>query len=349
MLVFAGSCAGPQRPPSAATTHAADAVLVSEFIFDSAPYPSCHAATIAATRNGLVAAWFGGTHERAPDVGIWVARHDGTKWSTPIEVATGTDAAGKAVACWNPVLFVPRDGSGGGKLLLFYKVGPSPAKWWGMVTTSTDDGATWSPPQRLPDGILGPAKNKPIELADGSILAPASTEGNGWHVHVERSTDTGVTWSRLADLDARDNGGNIRMIQPTLLDRGGGSLQMLCRTPHKRIYQSRSSDNGVTWSPPTPTQLPNPNSGIDAVQLADGRSLLVYNDSTTNRTPLNVAISVDDGNTWKNVLTVEDIGSDGQVSYPSVIQSSDGLVHIVYTWKRKRIRHVVLDPRKLPS
>jgi predicted neuraminidase len=174
------------------------AILLSEFIYEKAPYPSCHASTIAQTKDGLVAAWFGGTAERAPDVGIWVARRDGKSWSTGIEVATGTDADGKPIATWNPVLFQPKDGP----LLLFYKVGPKPAAWWGMMMNSTDGGATWSRPRRLPDGILGPIKDKPIQLADGTLICPSSTEGEGGRrMHMEFTSDLGATWTKTEPLN----------------------------------------------------------------------------------------------------------------------------------------------------
>ena len=79
--------------------------------------------------------------------------------------------------------------------------------------------------------------------------------------------------------------------------------------------------------------------------MKDGRGLLVFNDSESQRTPICVALSVD-GKVWKNVLTLEDV-KDGELSYPAVIQTSDQLVHISYTWKRKAVRYVILDPRKL--
>jgi predicted neuraminidase len=314
-------------------------IVRSEFIYETAPFPSCHASTIVETKHGLVAAFFGGTRERAPDVGIWVSRYGGNAWSPVVEVAKGVDDDGKPVACWNPALFQPKDGP----LMLFYKVGPSPAKWWGMVITSSDDGATWSKPTRLPDGILGPIKNKPIQLADGTIVSGSSTEGDGgWRVHIERSTDGGATWTKTEPLN---DGKTLRLIQPTVLDHGNNTLQILCRNREGNIFQSWSSDAGVTWSTPTATTLPNPNSGIDAVQLKDGRTLLTYNHSSSERHPLNVAVSPD-GKTWKPPVLIED--TDGpQLSYPAVIQTSDGLVHITYTWKRLKIRHVVLDPSKL--
>jgi predicted neuraminidase len=313
------------------------AVLLSEFIFKTAPFPSCHASTIVETKSGLVAAWFGGTHERAPDVGIWVSRLFDSHWSPLVEVATGIQPNAPRLPCWNPVLFQPKDGL----LLLFYKVGPSPEKWWGMLTTSADDGVTWSTPKRLPDGIIGPAKDKPILLSDGSILSPSSTEDNGAQIHFETSTDNGQSWTKT---DSLNDGKDLRLIQPTLLDHGKGLIQYLCRNRQGNIYQGWSTDNGKTWDDPSPTDLPNPNSGIDAVQLKDGRSLLVYNHSPDNRTPLNIAISPD-GKTWKPVITLEN--ADAQFSYPAVIQTSDGLVHITYTWKRKSIAHVVIDPSRI--
>ena len=136
----------------------------SEFVFETAPFASAHASTIVETRDGLVTAWFGGTREGAPDVGIWLSRHIKGEWTAPIEVATGTQPDGQRHPCWNPVLFdVP-----GRALMLFYKVGSSPQSWWGMVRTSRDNGRTWTGARRLPDGILGPIKNKPVRLPDGT-------------------------------------------------------------------------------------------------------------------------------------------------------------------------------------
>jgi predicted neuraminidase len=311
-------------------------ILLKEFMFESAPFPSCHASTIVQTRDGnLLAAWFGGAYERASDVGIWISRHDGSKWSPPLQVATGEDASGKPLPTWNPVLFQPSKGP----LLLFYKVGPSPASWWGMLMTSTDNGTTWSTSRRLPDGILGPVKDKPIELTDGLMLCPSSDESDGWKLHIERTTDLGLTWTKTATLN---EGHKVRQIQPTLLDHGNGKIQFLSRTDAGCIYQSWSSDNGKTWDATAPTKLPNPNSGIDAMELKDGRSLLVYNPSAKDRHPLAIAISTD-GRQWGFPIPIED--TDGpELSYPAVIQTADGKVHITYTWERKRIRHVVIDP-----
>jgi alpha-L-rhamnosidase len=321
------------------------AILRQEFLYDTAPFPECHAATIAETPKGLVAAFFGGTKERNPDVCIYVCRkdHGASHWTAPVNVANGIQNSTLRYACWNPVLYqVPA-----GDLLLFYKVGPSPAKWKGWLIRSKDGGATWSKPEQLPEAILGPIKNQPIRLHDGALLCPSSTEGNGWHIHFELTRDLGHTWEQSAPP-----ADTFRAIQPTLLLHKNGVIQALSRSENRAILSTLSTDNGHTWSPQQPIGLPNNNSGIDGTTLADGRQLLVYNhvlpppgETKGERSPLNVALSPD-GTTWYAALVLED-DHTGQYSYPTVIQSSDGKVHIVYTWHHKKIKYVELDPSRL--
>ncbi len=323
--------------------------LRTGFIYEKASFPSCHASTIEETPSGIVAAWFGGTDERNRDVGIWVSRLVDGSWTAPIEVANGVqyESGGKdhRHPCWNPVLFQPRQGP----LLLFYKVGPSPSEWWGMLMQSTDGGKTWDTPRRLPEHIDGPVKNKPIQLPNGDILCGSSTEHEGWRVHFERTADLGKTWQRVGPIN---DGKKIGAIQPTIVTHADGRLQTLCRNfdGQGQILETWSSDGGTTWSKLSPTTLPNPNSGVDAVTLDDGRLLLVYNHARRGavfpegRNVLNVAIS-QDGITWQAAALLE--RQPGEYSYPAVIQASDGRVHITYTWRRKKIRHVVLDPAKL--
>lgn len=314
-------------------------ILTQEFIYDAnPPTPSCHASTIEQTPDGLVAAWFGGTRERAPDVGIWVSLKRNGKWSAPVEVANGVQPQGPRLPCWNPVLFQQPNN---GPLQLFYKLGPTPHNWWGMLIESTDSGKTWSKPRRLPDGILGPIKDKPVLIGGNTLLCPSSLEEHGRSVHLERTTDQGKTWSKTPPIDDPHAFGAI---QPTILDHGPAGLQILCRSKKKQIVESWSHDAGKTWSPLAATKLPNPDSGIDAVQLNDGRSVLVYNDTTAHRTPLNIATS-QDGKTWTPGPVLE--SAPGEYSYPAIIQTDDGLLHITYTWKRQRIKHVVIDPSKL--
>lgn len=313
-------------------------VVKTEFIYEKAPFPECHASTIAETKEGLVAAWFGGTYEKHPDVGIWLSRHDGTTWSPPVEVANGVQNEKLRHPCWNPVLHQMKSGP----LLLFYKVGPSPSTWWGMLMQSEDSGRNWSKPVRLPDDIAGPIKNKPVELADGRLLCGSSTEDKGWRLHMESTTDLGKTWTRTEPLN---DGKTSHAIQPAILTHGNGKLQIVCRSRGTgKIVESWSEDDGKTWSKLAETSLPNPNSGLDAVALKDGRHLLVYNHTPRGRSPLNVAVSAD-GKKWQSAAVLET--ESGEYSYPAVIQTADGKVHITYTWKRQRVKHVVIDPAKL--
>ena len=313
------------------------AIVKSEFVYEQAPFPSCHASTIAETKEGLVAAWFGGTDEGNRDVGIWVSRHTGGRWSDVVEGANGIQADGKRHPCWNPVLFQPSQGP----LLLFYKVGPSPSTWWGMLITSDDAGKTWSKPRRLPDGILGPIRSKPVLLPGGRLLCPSSSEHDGWRVHMEETRDLGKTWTKSEPLNTA---AEFAAIQPTVLLHPHDAVQILCRSRQGRVTECWSTDSAQTWSKMRATELPNPSAGVDGVTLKDGRHLLVYNPTTRGRTPLKVAVSAD-GKNWTDAVTLE--SEPGEYSYPAIIQSSDGLAHVTYTWKRTRIKHVVLDPKRM--
>ena len=319
-------------------------LLRSEFVCDAPPFAECHASTIAETREGFACAFFAGSKEGESDVGIWLTAAREGAWAELREVATGHTTNGKRYPCWNPVLFQ----SPGGPLLLFYKVGPDPANWWGVLMRSGDAGRTWSPARRLPDGVWGPIKNKPVLLDDGSLLCPTSGEATGWQVYLQRTSDLGETWQTVGPLnDAR----RIEAIQPSILIYPSGRMRLLCRTRQGRISSCWSEDGGHSWGRMVLTALPNPNSGTDACMLKDGRALLVYNHAGTvagrwggPRSPLNVAVS-ENGNDWSAVAVLE--YEPGEYSYPAVIQASDGKVHITYTWRRTNVRHVIIDPDRL--
>jgi len=344
LFSFPGFAQEPVKDP--------DPVIRSEFIYlqQDVSFPSCHASTIAETENALVAAWFGGSSEKDPDVGIWLSRKTNGQWSSPVEVVNGVQNESLRYPTWNPVLFQPEKGP----LMLFYKVGPDPRTWWGMITTSDDQGLSWSAPAKLgmgpSDHLLGPIKNKPVQLEDGSILCASSSETRTkWRVHFELSRDMGKTWEFIGPIN---DGIEFDAIQPSVLFHSGGSLQILCRTKQGVISQSWSENQGRSWSPMEATMLPNPNSGTDAVTLKDGRQILIYNhiipDQTWgSRSKLNMAVS-EDGITWKAaVLLEDDPDPDSEYSYPAVIQTENGMIHITYTWNRKVIKHVVVNPSKI--
>ncbi|MFH5802618.1 exo-alpha-sialidase [Alienimonas sp. DA493] len=325
-------------------------LIAEEFLFETAPFKECHASTISETPRGLVAAWFGGTREKNPDVGIWTSYHDGGGWSSPKQQADGVQHADLRYPTWNPVLFQP---PGDSPLMLFFKVGPNPQEWWGEVMVSYDAGRSFRDRRRLPTGIDGPVRGKPLLLEDGALLCPSSTEhGDDWRFHMERLTDLdrpelGSSWERFEPETQP-----FQVIQPTLLTHDDGALQALFRSKHDRIMQATSRDGGRTWTELEPTSLPNNNSGVEALTLADGRHLLLYNhiggdrkDGWGKRNELHLAVS-DDGREWRAVAAVESEDA-GEFSYPAMIQTRDGRVHLTYTWNRRRVKHVTLDPDEL--
>jgi predicted neuraminidase len=337
-----------------------------EPIYRSQPrYPSCHAATLVELPDGhLLAAWFAGTHEGHPDVAIWLARFDGDGWSKPTMVADEP-----SVPLWNPVLFWDKTDT----VWLFYKAAPAVPAWTGVYIKSFDGGQSWSTPAILPAGLLGPAKNKPIALSNGDTLCGTSSESwRSWACWVEISSDGGQNWSKHGPITApgpteRETGTSeltsatldaashrlvlpqehYGVIQPTVWEYAPGRLRMLMRAtrPVGVVCTSSSDDYGHTWSPASRTGIPNPNSGLDAVRLRDGRIVLACNPVWEGRTPLSLLVSEDNGETWPWRQDVET--GRGEYSYPSIIQTTDGHVHVVYTYRRSQIRHLIMDPDRL--
>jgi predicted neuraminidase len=309
---------------------------------------------------GLLAAWFAGTHEGHPDVSIWLSRYDDAGWGESVQVA---DEPGAPL--WNPVLF--RDGAD--VIWLFYKAGPSVPAWTGLYMRSYDEGRTWSAPVAHSAGLVGPAKNKPVLLRDGTILCGTSSETwRSWACWVESSGDGGETWSKHGPITAPGQPGyeqvgigepvsaewdatsgalvlpqhHYGVIQPTMWVWAPGRVRMLMRATQRVGYVCRadSEDGGRTWSAAARTGIPCPNSGLDAVRLADGRIVLACNPTHEGRTPLSLLMSEDNGDTWPWRTDLET--GPGEHSYPSIIQAADGKVHVVYTWRRERIQHVIV-------
>jgi len=340
----------------------------SEFIFQpgSAPFPECHASTIVELKNGeLLAAWFGGTHERAPDVAIWTAHYANGAWSKPVEVARE-----KNMPTWNPVLFHTKDG----RLWLYYKAGPDTGSWSASRMWSTDEGHTWSRPERLPAGLLGPIRAKPLVLADGTIVSGSSVEAyKTWAAWIERSTDNGETWKKIGpitvteeqdkaetpapdppmdspEIRAKDHGPRVfeGIIQPSVVRLSGRHLRLYARsrTLAAKVVVADSFDDGVTWSKTHFLDVPNNNSGLDAVALEDGRVVLIFNDTPRGRSPLNLAVSRD-GEHFRVFATLEQ--GAGEYSYPAIIQDADGDLDMTYTWQRHSIKHVHLPLSEVPE
>ena len=326
-------------------------ILKDEFLYTKASFPECHSATIAETTKGdLVATYFGGTKERNPDVCIWVSRKlkGSDCWTAPQKVADGIMNDTLRKACWNPVVYqIP-----GGDLVIYFKIGSSVSDWTGWMVSSKDGGKTWSKRKPLQQDFLGPVKNKPV-LSKGRLIAPSSIESNGWRLYFEYSDDMGKTWKRTdyVEADSIEVDGKKKLkdlaIQPSIIFMKDGTLAAVARTRSEHVGITYSSDNGETWSKLKLIDLPNNNSGLDAVTLANGKHVMICNEKPIPhgikngkglRTPLSLMIS-DDGKSWKHWMTLED-SPISQYSYPSIIQTADGHIHCIYTWRRQRIKHV---------
>jgi predicted neuraminidase len=331
----------------------------TEFIFTSAPFASAHASTVIELRNGdILSAWFGGSGEGHADVAIWAARRTSEGWSAPFEVVREPN-----IAAYNPVLFYTQDQ----RLWLYYKFGPHPSDWTAGRLSSSDDGKTWSTPEHLPAGLYGPIRAKPLVMSDGTIVSGTSVESyRSWAVWIERSVDNGKSWTRIGPITVPspnssskdDSPGAVHgssewdrtegIIQPSVVSLGGRRLRLYARSTSRtgRICVADSSDAGVTWTQAHPIDLPNPNSGIDAVALKDGRVVLVYNHTPRGRTPLNLAVSRD-GEHFRMFQTLED--QPGEYSYPAMVEAKNGDLLITYTWKRQRIRYVRVPLADIPQ
>ncbi len=349
-----------------ATLAHAQANPQGEFIYQpgSTSFPSCHASTVVTLKNGdLLAAFFGGTAERAPDVAIWLSRLHAGKWSAPVEMFRKP-----GIPTWNPVLFHTADH----RLWLYYKVGPSPSTWAGGRRFSDDEGLTWSQPEPLPAPILGPIRAKPLVLPDGTVVAGSSVEGHGWNAYIERSTDNGKTFTRIGPINiakdydaaatpypnppkdapgwAADKGPRkyVGIIQPSVISFGGKHLRLYARsqTLAMKVAVADSLDNGLTWTRTRYIDVPQNNSGLDVVRLKDGRIVMIFNNTTVGRTPLNLAISTD-GDHFRVFATLED--TVGQYSYPAIIQAPDGSLDMTYTWQRKTIKYIHLPLSAVPK
>lgn len=321
---------------------------------------SAHSSAICALPSGdLMAVWYGGSREGAADVALFTARlpAGGGTWTPPIiamDRAMAADELDRMIKkIGNAVVFPDRAGS----LWMVY-VSVSLGGWSGSalnVKSSQDEGRTWGESQRL---TLNPffnlsslVRNKPIYTSDGRIGLPV------YHEMAVKFPQ--MLWltpgpnGTVLDYRMRNLSSEIGLIQPALVPLDHDRVLMMLRDQSmgRSLHTAFSDDNGWTWSDAEPSGLPNPDAAIDALRLRDGRILLVYNHAEDKRENLRLAVSADQGRTWRTGVILEDAVNQ-EYSYPNLVEDRRGRIHLTYTWQRERIKHVTfnlawLDQRSL--
>lgn len=289
---------------------------------DPVAYPYNHASSITALADGtILVAWGAGTDELATDTRIVLSRRPGNSatWSEPVVVADKPERADA-----NPVLFLAPDGT---VWLIYVEMfGATFCESLVMAQTSMDGGQTWSSARPLLPTVCTLVRNHPIVLNSGRWLLPAYVQG----VYASQfwaSDDAGRTWwSGDALLTLPENN-----LQPAVVERSDGSLFALARRAGDADYTwaMESVDCGRRWSLSARNELPNPNSGLDLIRLSTGEFLAAYNNRPDERTPLVISMSLDEGRTWLPPKVIAD--GPPQLSYPSLVESADGMIHCSFS------------------
>ena len=345
-------------PNSIATFHpvvsaAADAIpsFTESWVTPPGHTGMAHSSAICALPSGdLLAVWYGGSREGAPDVSIFTSRlpAGATKWTTPVTAmdrAMAENELDRVIKKIGNAVIFP---DGAGSLWMIY-VSVSLGGWSGStlnVKTSQDEGRTWGESQRL---TLNPffnlsslVRNKPIYAGDGRIGLPV------YHEMAVKFPQ--MLWltpgpnGTVQEYRMRSMSSEVGLIQPVLVPLDHDRVLMMLRdqSDERSLRTAFSGDNGWTWSEAGPSGLPNPDAAIDALRLRDGRILLVYNHAEDKRDNLRLAVSADDGRTWRTGAILEE-AEHQEYSYPNLAEDRQGRIHLTYTWQRERIKHVTFN------
>jgi predicted neuraminidase len=312
---------------------------------------SAHSSAVCALPSGdLLAVWYGGSREGAADVALFTARlpMGGDTWTNPVTAmdrAMAEEELDRVIKKVGNAVVFP---DGAGSLWMVY-VSVSLGGWSGSalnVKTSQDEGRTWGESQRL---TLNPffnlsslVRNKPIYASDGRIGLPVYHEMALKYPQMLWLTpgpEGTVQEYRMRNLSSETG-----LIQPALvpLDHDRVLMMLRDRGAGRSLHTAFSDDNGWTWSEAEPSGLPNPDAAVDALRLRDGRILLVYNHAESGRENLRLAVSADQGRSWRTSVILEEAPQQ-EYSYPNIVEDQRGRIHLTYTWQRERIKHVTFN------
>jgi predicted neuraminidase len=325
------------------------AVYREDFVHAAGLTKEIHSSTLVPLDNGnVLAAWYGGSREGAGDVALYLAEYDSGKqrWGEARRL-TDPEKTQRQVKRYirkvgNPVLFSHPDGT----LWLFY-VSVSVGGWAGSsinYITSQDQGGTWSAARRL---ITSPfanistlVKGTPLLYEDGTIGLPVYHEFLGKFPELLHLDQNGRVLDKIRMWSGKSS------LQPSIAALDEGRAVALLRysgTPPNRILETRSGDAGRSWQPVRKLQLPNPNSALMVRKIGEKQLLLVFNNTEDGRANLSLALSDDEGETWRVVHALEDSPEEQGFSYPFLIETDNGLFHLSYSWNKRRVKHVVFN------
>jgi predicted neuraminidase len=355
--------------PTSAAAQNAVPFFRSELIFPRQATHN-HAPGIAELANGdLIVSWYRGSGERqADDVQVLGARRvsGSTAWSEPFlmadtpgfpdcNTALMADSTGRLFLFWPVILANTWESCLTHVRVSNHPEQPGPPKWdrtdtillkpddfSAAATAALDEQLSQFPPlpektmasinetrlrlsQKLYQRLGWQPRCKPTVLPSGRILLPLYSDTFSLSL-MAISDDGGQTWFAGRPMLG------FGAIQPAVLRKADGTLVAFMRENGftETIRRAESRDDGVSWGPVTSAELPNPGSGLDGVRLSNGRWLLVYNDTTNGRNSLAVSLSADEGATWTVTRRLEDRPS-GSYHYPTVIQTKDDRIHVVYS------------------
>ena len=332
-------------PPIREEDYFGPGLFMERFINEEHEGSMSHVSSMVPLIGGdMMAAWYSGSREGAGDVVVYASTFSKGKWSHPVPLVSREShimETGRYVKKVGNALLA-RDEEG--RLWLFYS-SIFAGGWSGASLNymySGDEGETWSSSRRL---VLSPlfnltnnVKNKALALRGGGFLLPV------YHELIKKR-------SELVRLDPDGRFRRVLMtdegeaIQPSIVHKDGSTLGAFFRNMSddspRRVLYSESPDMGLNWGPLLRTTLKNPNAGLD-VMATDSGLLAVLNNTDEGRQRLTLEFSSDGGRTWDELYVLED--EEGrEFSYPFIETGTDGLVHITYTYDRKRIKHVSFD------
>lgn len=278
---------------------------------------------------------------------VWIAVQANVWEQSILRFRTSTDYAKAGAPVWNwqdNILLKPDDRFATEIERKFKNLPENKAGWAGYAAKYDDMilGASKDVPKR---SLGWMTRIKPLLMENGRIVLPLYSDGFNLSL-MAISEDHGETWRPGLPVVGRGP------IQPAVVKKKNGNLIAYMRDSGDnptRVHISESTDRGESWTATTKSDIPN-TASVELLVLQDGKWAFLGNDIDDGRYQLNLRISDDEGKSWKWSSPIEnDLNKKAGYSYPSLVQTKDGLLHMTYSFHpekgKKSIKYVVIDPK----